>query len=91
MFFIAGFLSRLPRSFLILEEERNIKVFKGDCCRELEIKKRSKGKRTAIHSGWIKFRDDLQLNVGDCCCFKWIDESYQRFRVEVVRAVILLD
>lgn len=79
------------RLFVFWKKKENIKVFIGDRCWQLGIRKRNKGKRTAIHSGWIEFRNDLQLNVGDKCCFKWIDESYQRFRVEILKALILID
>ena len=58
---------------------------------KLEVRKRKFGKRATINRGWIEFMDDLGLNVGDKCWFKWIDESYHCFRVEVVRAVPVID
>ncbi|KAK1370937.1 hypothetical protein POM88_037029 [Heracleum sosnowskyi] len=49
--------------------------------------KRPDWKRTTIHDGWLPFRDDLGLNIGDQCIFKWKDRSYNHFIVEVVKAV----
>lgn len=73
------------------KKKEELKVFLGDRCWVLDVRKRSQGKRTAILSGWIQFRNDLKLNVGDRCWFKWLDESYNRFRVEVVRAIVEID
>ncbi|KAK1370933.1 hypothetical protein POM88_037025 [Heracleum sosnowskyi] len=47
----------------------------------------SYGVRTTIHDGWLPFRDDLGLNIGDQCIFKWKDTSYNHFIVEVVKAI----
>ncbi|XP_074351618.1 uncharacterized protein LOC141690742 [Apium graveolens] len=76
---------------LFLKKREEIKVFLGDRCWLLEVRKRREGNRTAILGGWIQFRDDLKLNVGDQCVFIWIDESYNRFRIELVRALIEID
>ncbi|KAK1377744.1 hypothetical protein POM88_024488 [Heracleum sosnowskyi] len=62
-------------------------VYKDDCSWPLRIKKRPDWKRTTIHDGWLQFRDDLGLNIGDQCIFKWKDRSYNHFIVEVVKAV----
>ncbi|KAL1831329.1 hypothetical protein ACET3Z_000980 [Daucus carota] len=64
-------------------------VYKGSLSWEFEIRKSGKGKRTTIHGGWIHFRNALQLNVGDRCFFRWINESYNHFRVEIVKPFLL--
>ena len=63
-----------------------------DGCRtwNLQIRKRSNNKRTAILRGWIEFRNGLHLDVGDRCVFKWKDECYRRFIVEVAKAVYIV-
>ncbi|XP_063942320.1 uncharacterized protein LOC135150084 [Daucus carota subsp. sativus] len=67
-------------------KREEISIFRGRRCWELEIRKRADNKRTTIHDGWIQMRDDLQLEVGDTCWFKWKDESYHRFTVVVEKA-----
>ncbi|KAK1401126.1 hypothetical protein POM88_000731 [Heracleum sosnowskyi] len=62
-------------------------VYKDDCSWPIQIKKRPDWKRTTIHDGWLQFHDDLGLNIGDQCIFKWKDRSYKQFIVEVVKAV----
>lgn len=52
---------------------------------EFEIRKSRIYKRTAIYGGWVQFKNDLQLCGGDTCYFRWINESYHQFRVEIVR------
>ncbi|WOH08669.1 hypothetical protein DCAR_0728113 [Daucus carota subsp. sativus] len=64
----------------------NISIYKGNLSWKFEIKKYRASNRTTIYGGWIQFRDDMQLNVGDLCYFRWINESYHHFRVEIIRA-----
>ena len=64
----------------------NISIYKGNLSLKFEIKKYRASNRTTIYGGWIQFRDDMQLNVGDLCYFRWINESYHHFRVEIIRA-----
>lgn len=73
------------------KKKDSITVYDGARSWVLEVRKRRTGKRTTINAGWLKFRDDLRLNVGDRCIFIWIDESYHRFRIELRRAIIELD
>lgn len=77
--------------FAFWKNKYHITVFKGAHSWPLEILKRRNGWWTAIHTGQIQFCDDLHLNVGDKYCFKWIHESYERFHVEVVKAIIEID
>ncbi|WOG82393.1 hypothetical protein DCAR_0101557 [Daucus carota subsp. sativus] len=62
-----------------------ISVYKGHLSWVLEIKKRRRENRTTIHDGWIDLRDSLHLTIGDKCYFRWINESYHQFRVEIVK------
>ena len=72
------------------KKKDKIHVYKGGVSWEFDIKKKSRnGIRTTIHGGWIQFRNNLQLNLGDGCFFRWIDESFHHFRVEIVKAAVL--
>ncbi|KAL1815728.1 hypothetical protein ACET3Z_018302 [Daucus carota] len=73
------------------KKKDTITAYNGIESWKLEVRKRKFGERATINRGWIEFRDDLGLNVGDKCWFKWIDDSYHCFRVEVVRAVPVID
>ncbi|KAK1374665.1 hypothetical protein POM88_030858 [Heracleum sosnowskyi] len=66
-----------------------ITVYDGSRSWEFEIRKRRESKRTTIHQGWIQFRGDLQLNVGDVCKFESIDEDLWKFRVKILRSVVV--
>ncbi|KAL1819307.1 hypothetical protein ACET3Z_014176 [Daucus carota] len=70
------------------KKKDRIHVFKGALKWEFDIRKRRTGNRTSIHGGWIKFCQDLQINVGDECYFRWIDESFHHFRVEILKAAV---
>ncbi|KAK1352902.1 hypothetical protein POM88_052740 [Heracleum sosnowskyi] len=74
---------------LVIEWERKdeITVYQGDRRWPLEIRKRKNWKRTTIHYGWIEFRDDLELQIGDVCVFTTMNQSVKEFTVEVRRAV----
>lgn len=63
-----------------------IVVYKDNQSWVLEVRKRPDSRRTTIHDGWLKFRDDLELTVGDKCIFKWQDDCCQKFIVDVFRA-----
>ena len=62
-----------------------ISIYKGHFSWEFEIRKCRTANRTTINNGWKNFRKDMNLDVGDFCYFRWINESYHHFRVEVVR------
>ncbi|KAK1364515.1 hypothetical protein POM88_040076 [Heracleum sosnowskyi] len=52
-----------------------IKVYSGDSSWRLQVRKRSDWKRTTINDGWVEFREDLGLNVGDICSFQCCTDS----------------
>ncbi|KAK1394676.1 hypothetical protein POM88_013732 [Heracleum sosnowskyi] len=62
-----------------------ITVYQGNRSWIIQIRKRRDLKRTSMHEGWQKFRDDLKLKVGDICVFTYIDDSTCEFEVEVCR------
>lgn len=64
-----------------------ITVFHGDRRWSLEIRKRKDGQRTTIHDGWIEFRDDFQLKIGDVCLFTRKDDSIRKFTVQLIRTL----
>lgn len=57
-----------------------IKVYHGKRKWCLGIKKRQR--RVEIHGGWVQFRKDLQLEVGDICLFRKRQNS-RRFDVQI--------
>lgn len=63
-------------------------IFRGVRSWEIVIRKRADRKRTTIHERCIELRNDLNVAVGDKCWFKWKDESYHHFTVEVVKASV---
>lgn len=65
----------------------HITVFKDDQCWELEIRKMGDCKRITIHDGWIELRNNLDLQIGNKCMFKWKDESIHKYTIEVERSV----
>lgn len=56
-------------------------------CWKLQTRKRRDSKRTTIHNGWLQFRDDLQLAVGDLCMFEWKNDTVRNFNVRIVKKV----
>ncbi|WOH00956.1 hypothetical protein DCAR_0520333 [Daucus carota subsp. sativus] len=44
-----------------------------------------KSNRTTIHDGWIQFRDDLGLHLGDVVVLKCARNSIQHFALQVLR------
>ncbi|KAL1826920.1 hypothetical protein ACET3Z_005332 [Daucus carota] len=79
----------IPVEFKFLTDQwkkrDKITVCKGRLQWELEIRKARKGNRITINGGFIALRTDMQLDVGDCCFFRWINESYHHFRLEIVK------
>ena len=64
-----------------------INVFSGDCCWRLLIRKRDDHyHRTTIEDGWQKLRDGLSLSVGNNCVFECPIQSYDEFRIRVLKA-----
>ncbi|KAK1388492.1 hypothetical protein POM88_016670 [Heracleum sosnowskyi] len=47
-----------------------IHVYANNSSWRLEVRKRSDWKGTYIHDGWLKFRNSLELDVGDLCIFQ---------------------
>nr|XP_017215255.1 PREDICTED: uncharacterized protein LOC108193204 [Daucus carota subsp. sativus]XP_017215256.1 PREDICTED: uncharacterized protein LOC108193204 [Daucus carota subsp. sativus] len=64
-----------------------IKVYSAEKAWNLQVRHRKNPRlyRTTIHDGWIEFRDDLGLEVGDVCVFESATGSYDRFSVRVVK------
>ncbi|KAK1395837.1 TF-B3 domain-containing protein [Heracleum sosnowskyi] len=62
-----------------------INVYSGDSSWRLQVRKRSDWKRTTINDGWVEFREDLGLNVGDICSFQCCTDSYSNFTVSVIK------
>lgn len=63
-----------------------IKVYTGDKIWKLQVRKRGcKGQRRAIKDGWMEFRDDLGLAVGDVLVFEGADYCGEHFAVQVVK------
>ncbi|WOH01235.1 hypothetical protein DCAR_0520616 [Daucus carota subsp. sativus] len=79
----------IPVEFKFLTDQwkkrDKITVCKGRLQWKLEIRKARKGNRITINGGFIALRTDMQLDVGDCCFFRWINESYHHFRLEIVK------
>lgn len=71
--------------------KEQITVVEGSRSWELEIRKRSNRKKTAILRGWIEFQNGMHHDVGDRCVFRWKDECVRRFTIEVVKAVYEVD
>ena len=44
-----------------------------------------KSRRTTIHDGWIQFRDDLGLRLGDVVVLEGADHFRTHFAVQVMR------
>ncbi|KAK1375385.1 hypothetical protein POM88_031578 [Heracleum sosnowskyi] len=64
-----------------------ITAYIGNRCWTLQVRKRANWKRTTIHDGWIEFRNDLDLAVGDVCAFHWRNDTVHNFDVCVLKAV----
>ncbi|KAK1404590.1 hypothetical protein POM88_004195 [Heracleum sosnowskyi] len=64
-----------------------ITAYKDQRCWSLQIRIRRDWKRTTIHKGWIQFRDDMELSVGDVCVFRWKNDTVHNFDIDIVRAV----
>lgn len=62
-----------------------ITVYNGMRCWKLEIRHRDDRKRTTINGGWLRFRDDSQLEEGDLCVFEWMNHSIHNFNVRIVK------
>lgn len=84
------FLQCVPTQFQPLtaswKKKDKIRVYRGGMSWEFEIRKRRPGNQTAIHGGWIEFRQEIELKVGDCCFFWCLDESNHHFRLEIVKS-----
>ncbi|KAL1804954.1 hypothetical protein ACET3Z_028022 [Daucus carota] len=84
------FLQCVPTQFQRLtaswKKKDKIRVYRGGMSWEFEIRKRRPGNQTAIHGGWIEFRQEIELKVGDCCFFWCLDESNHHFRLEIVKS-----
>lgn len=65
-----------------------ITAFKGNHCWTLQIRKRCSWKRTFIHNGWLSFRDDLEVEVGDVILFRWKNETTRNFDIEVQKPIV---
>ncbi|KAK1373985.1 hypothetical protein POM88_030178 [Heracleum sosnowskyi] len=62
-----------------------INVYDNNCSWRLEVRKRSDWKGTYIDDGWLEFRNNLELDVGDLCIFQCCRESYNHFTVRVIK------
>ncbi|KAK1401394.1 TF-B3 domain-containing protein [Heracleum sosnowskyi] len=62
-----------------------INIYSGDSSWRLQVKKRNDWKRTTINDGWVEFREDLGLNVGDICSFQCCTYSYSNFTISVIK------
>lgn len=62
-----------------------IVAYSGNRSWKLQVKKSSDWTRTTIHDGWIEFRNDLDLKVGDLCVFECPAFSNRHFQVRVIR------
>ncbi|KAK1372626.1 hypothetical protein POM88_028819 [Heracleum sosnowskyi] len=56
-------------------------------CWRLEIKKSRDWTRTEIHGGWIQFRDDMHLGIGDVCVFQLKNDTLHNFNVRVIKKI----
>ncbi|KAK1372387.1 hypothetical protein POM88_028580 [Heracleum sosnowskyi] len=61
----------------------HITVFDGSRSWKLQIRKRSNCIRTTINDGWVNFRDDLGLKVGDIVKFETVDDDVYKFVFQV--------
>ncbi|KAK1374236.1 hypothetical protein POM88_030429 [Heracleum sosnowskyi] len=57
----------------------HITMFDGSHSWKLQIRKRSNCSRTTINDGWVQFRDDLGLKVGDIVKFETVDDDVYKF------------
>ncbi|KAK1371083.1 hypothetical protein POM88_037175 [Heracleum sosnowskyi] len=62
-------------------------AYSDNRCWRLEIKKRRDWARTEIHGGWIQFRDDMQLGIGDVCVFQFKNDTLHNFNVRVIKKI----
>lgn len=69
----------------------HISTYVGIRCWLLEIRRRRDKRRCTINGGWLMFREDLHLDVGDTCTFQWRDDSIRNFNVVVQKRVVDLD
>ncbi|XP_063936677.1 uncharacterized protein LOC108227884 [Daucus carota subsp. sativus] len=63
-----------------------ITVYSGDRAWKLQVRSRGgKSRRTTIHDGWIRFRDDLKLVEGDVVVLECASNSLYHFAVQVIK------
>ena len=84
-------LQDIPSKFSKLSDRWDrldyITVYEGKRCWKLQVRARRHGNRMCIHDGWIKFRSDMRLAVGDAVKFIWQSESIRNFDVLVLKKV----
>lgn len=65
-----------------------IKVYTGEKVWKLQVRKTGcKGQRKAIKQGWMEFRDDMGLAMGDVLVFEAVDYCGEYFGVQVIKNV----
>ncbi|WOH06079.1 hypothetical protein DCAR_0625502 [Daucus carota subsp. sativus] len=63
-----------------------ISIYSGEKGWKLQVRNRGgKSNRTTIHEGWIQFRDDLGLHLGDVVVLECARNSRHHFSLQVVR------
>lgn len=63
-----------------------ITVYSEDRAWKLQVRSRGgKSRRTTIHDGWIRFRDDLELVEGDVVVLECASNSLYHFAVRVIK------
>ena len=67
-------------------QEDYIRVFHGEEFWMLQIRKRIDLKRTTIHDGWLQFKSDMNLAVGDTCVFHKLVGEENFFKVEIIKS-----
>ncbi|XP_063936916.1 uncharacterized protein LOC135147654 [Daucus carota subsp. sativus] len=63
-----------------------ITVYSGTAAWKRKIRHRTDWKCTTIHDGWVAFRKDMALEVGDTCIFECPVDSFCHFSVRVVKS-----
>ncbi|KAK1385860.1 hypothetical protein POM88_023595 [Heracleum sosnowskyi] len=63
----------------------HITAYQGNHCWTLQTRKRRDWNRAAIHDGWINFREDLGLCIGDRCVFEWKNDQVKEFCIRIVK------
>ncbi|WOG81910.1 hypothetical protein DCAR_0101066 [Daucus carota subsp. sativus] len=80
------FCQILVLSVLIWKKRDYINAYAGDRAWKLQVRtRRNQFVRCGILDGWIKFREDLGLAVGDVVVLKCTNDSLHHFSVKVIK------